>query len=337
MLRDQNRIRNFPGFVTNLDLERCEEIHGAFFLKKSLLTLRMDLRCRTSVFSEDYNELDKSDKKCFYVVSGYKIQTPIFRRMFFTREEFIMCFNVLKTLIFSMDRLLYYPPIEEEIEWNMERLYRFQQPETITEEDVVNKVLRGWARPVMIKNCGRLISVSSEQGEGSRMIFKDGKLLRESSPEELRKQVEAFEQRMTRDTPKLRQEFEHAVIDGKRVVEVGDMVWWQNTDHTQLLAACRLEDGSFLVLGYDDGTFVIPKPSRHSWVLSGLEVLPKLELDDGKINIHFGEEHYLMAAYSYDENDGRHKWMYVGTGYSGDAALEAFAKHGMSFHAESDE
>lgn len=161
------------------------------------------------------------------------------------------------------------------------------------------------------------------------------------TPEELEQRHAAFKIRKAQDDEKLRRVFEEASINGKRVVEVGDMVWWPSTERHLILAACQLEDGTYLALGYEEGGgVVVPQASQSSWVLSGLKALPILELDDDGIFVRFSNEHYLIAAYDYqyfpDTKTGVWVWRYIGRGCGGQAACRALAKRGFRLEIEQD-
>ncbi|MEK7068625.1 MAG: hypothetical protein AAB964_02315 [Patescibacteria group bacterium] len=163
--------------------------------------------------------------------------------------------------------------------------------------------------------------------------------MRDYSPEALRRQSEEFWVRVKRDTPKLRKEFEAAHVDGVKVVNVGDIEWWPQTDATILLAAVQLENGAYLALGYADGKFEMPEASKFSWALDNLTALPKLKLDDDCIAVWFADERYIMAEHGcpneeYRAGTPRLRWRYTGIGSSGSTALKAFAKHGMTFSAD---
>lgn len=154
------------------------------------------------------------------------------------------------------------------------------------------------------------------------------------SPDELRREAEDFWAKKEAQTPAIRKEFEQAIVDSNKVIEVGDIVWWPERNATQLLAAVRLENGKCIALGYDDGKFSLPEASKFSWALNNLTTLPQIKLGEDCIEVRFTNERYLMAEFRYDKYPEPGKWRYTGIGCSGGTALKEFAKHGMTFSAD---
>lgn len=153
----------------------------------------------------------------------------------------------------------------------------------------------------------------------------------EAEPERLKRLADEFNVRKVAETVHVRERFANAVVNGKRVVAVGDVVWWPQTDATIVLGAVKFDDGTYAAIGLEaDGSLVIPKHGRLSWPTKNFTTMPRLEFDDdGHIAVWFANERYIMA-----EHHSRKGWEYTGIGSSGSVALREFAKHGMSFSIE---
>lgn len=143
-----------------------------------------------------------------------------------------------------------------------------------------------------------------------------------------------FRARRAAQTPEIRERFANAIVDGKRVLEVGDIVWWPRIDRTIVLGSVKFHDGTCAVVGLEeDGTFVIPEAGRLSWPTRNLKAMPRLELGDDHIAVWFTDERYLMVGHEY-VSPYVYRWKFTGIGSSGAIALREFAKHGMTFSAE---
>jgi hypothetical protein len=152
--------------------------------------------------------------------------------------------------------------------------------------------------------------------------------------EKNRRKSDDFKLRKARDTENMRREFTEAVVVGRRVVAVGDMVWWPNVEATELLAACKLDDGSIVVVGRENGgLFVLPDASTESHLLAALTDLPRLELDDDGIFVWLTDESYLIVSHQYDTASKTHRWQFFGVGCVGSIARKKFAAHGIHFDA----
>lgn len=156
------------------------------------------------------------------------------------------------------------------------------------------------------------------------------------SQETMNRMSRDFQLKKKLGTPRIREELLRAIVEGVPVVEVGDMVWWPFMGREEyLLAAVKLQNGAYAVIGYDDGAIVTPVPCKFSWVLNNLTAMPKLELDDDHISVWFAHERFIMAAYTYDMATHGSSWKYTGIGSSGRSACREFAKHGITFDASS--
>jgi len=157
----------------------------------------------------------------------------------------------------------------------------------------------------------------------------------EKEKNELFKQHEENKRKQQKSTLEMRTKFENAVIDGDRIVEVGDMLWFYDS-YTKAAAAVRTESNKYLVLGYINGIFEIPKLCKFSWVLDILDHLPYLKLDgEGYIEVWFEESQYIMlSCVCTDWENGTYGWEYSGIGCCGNFALEKFSTHGVNFIVE---
>ncbi len=149
-----------------------------------------------------------------------------------------------------------------------------------------------------------LVMASTASGNSGSMSSAGQPWYEEQKARQIR-EVADFRAREERDTPKIRKEFEAATIDGSKVVEVGDLVWWPQTDATILLAAVQLENGKFMALGYDNGKFAVPEASCFSWALDNLTALPQIKLGDDCIEVWFATERYIMADHGYSNEEAR--------------------------------
>ena len=149
-----------------------------------------------------------------------------------------------------------------------------------------------------------------------------------------RRKSDDFKLRKERETEKMRKEFGEAIVAGRHVALVGDMIWWPHVDGTKLLAACELDDGSVVVVGREDnGEFVLPDSSDKSHLLASLATLPKLQYDDDGIFVWLTEETYLIVGHHWDKASSTHRWQHCSVGCTGSLARKKLAESGIRFDA----
>lgn len=119
-------------------------------------------------------------------------------------------------------------------------------------------------------------------------------------------------------------------INGRRVLEVGDLCWYNAMQRTSILFAVRYEDDlTFDVISFDGLKFEPIEKGGFTEIIQDLTKLPQLEFDEGYINIYVKPEYYLIADSKYPD----YKWTIGGEGWTGCSAIQKFHEHGYGFDA----
>ena len=230
---------------------------------------------------------------------------------------------------------------QKEIETKMGAFFEKRLPLgfPITREEIIQNVFGGWDVPMMVKDDGHFVYVRTEvfHNGWSALVFTDGKLDRGLTPSEIEEKCDAFRARKLLETPLIKTKLLEQVFNGVSVDEAGDLSWWPDLDHSYVLATATLSDGKHVVVGYEDGVFLLLSSTKGNYqmVLDNLSRRPMLELDDDHINIHFAKDRQILAWHnSTDRQELRRGWDVGGFGWSGTLACQKFAEHGMSCSAD---
>jgi hypothetical protein len=108
-----------------------------------------------------------------------------------------------------------------------------------------------------------------------------------------------------------------AVVDGKRIKQLGGVVQLDDEEVILLLAAVQLEDLSYRVIGYADGRIEEPRADRceQAWLLKNLKTFPKLEAEALDVLVWYNAERYFIASYVPDSTalgSDMRSWQFVG-------------------------
>lgn len=244
-----------------------------------------------------------------------------------------MRFHPSEALNRIIDRLSNCPPAEEDVERNMERFFRKRKLQGyITEDEIVRKVLRGWIKPIIIKDGGRLIVVIvNKHGKRfSLVVFRNGKSIRRPvafTPAQLNRAVEDFVNRKKVESPRISKRLlgTHAIINNEgiataiTVTQLGNLCWWPNTDHSIVLAGGHLSNGKFVVLSYEDGEVLILRldEPQAQLVLDNLSSVPRILHNGGELHIELNADQMLTVAYK-----NGWKWLRVEDNQGGRAMSE---------------
>lgn len=140
-----------------------------------------------------------------------------------------------------------------------------------------------------------------------------------------------FLKRKETETPLIFEKVYNEGVGGRRVLEVGDLCWENNTSITSILLAIRYEDDRGIgIISYDGIEFRPVVDGKFIEIIQNLAELPCLELDEDHIDIHIEPEHHLIAQRQPPDFKN---WSIDGEGWSGSWATKKFGEHGITFDA----